>query len=908
MDPARRRHQPGGARAVTRPPSLTAWVSARARLLTRWLFRRTRMEDELAAELRFHMDREIEEQLARGVPPQDAAAMAHRQFGSPAQIADETRDEWHVALADRLGKDLRYGVRMLVRSPGLTLVAVLTLGLGIGATTALFGLLDTVRFRTIAAPHPEQLYAFARTRPAGDLGESVSALLFRALESGPPVLGHLAGHAFRLDSLAGERDSVVIQLTSDRWFDVVGVHPVLGTVWPTTLPGESPPLAAVISDRLWRRRFGASPDAIGRPLALDGRPLTVTGIMPPGFSGLSLEYPADIWVPLALQPQLEGRSRLDDGATNWIQVITRLSADEGVDAAGAAGSVLLARLRQDGVVTSDSTERITLVPASHPELRGRDDVARTLFLFTLLAAAVLAIACANVANLQLARGVARRRELTVRLSLGASRARLVAQLLTESLLLAVTGGAVGLLFSGVIRRALLTIAAPATSGRTTGLAGPLDVRLFVFAAGVSIAVALATGLAPALGATRLDISSRLKESALSVTDRTGRRGLRALLVGQLAVSLVLLTAAGMASRALRDVETLDLGFDHRNLMQLKVDWRGTPPAQARADALAMLDRLRSVPGVSAASVSNPAAFGRSTVSTNAYHVAPDRAAVPHSVEMSSVSPEYFSTLRIPILRGRGFTATDRAGAPNVVVLNQTAAHLFFPGEDPLGKRFAFMGPNRTVEVVGVAGATRPHSPTAEPPAIVYTPFAEDPPGLPLGELSLALRTQGTEPQLDRLVGAVQAVDPGILLRAGRVDDLLAQSLALQRLGAATTAALGVAGLCLAMIGLYGLNAYLVAKRTTETGIRLALGATPRAVRWLVWHQAMGPVLIGIGLGMTASILAAMVFKSATFGLTQIDPLIVAGVVLLMGVAAALACYVPALRASRLNPAVALRAE
>ncbi|HWH02952.1 MAG TPA: ADOP family duplicated permease [Gemmatimonadales bacterium] len=892
---------------MTRPPSLLAWVSARVHHVTRWIFRRGRMEAELAEELRFHMDQEVEEQLAHGVPPQDAAARAHRRFGSPAQIADETRDEWHIAAADRLGRDLKYGVRMLARSPGLTLVAIGTLGLGIGATTALFGLLDTVRFRNVPAPHPEQLYAVERTGPGDNLGESVSALLFRGLESGPPVLGDLAGYSFRVDSLAGESDSVVTQLTSDHWFDVVGVRPVGGTAWLPANPGESPPLAAVISDRLWHRRFGASTDAIGRTLMLDGRSLTVTGIMPPGFTGISLEYPVDIWVPLALQPQFDGASRLTDGSLNWIRVVTRLRATDGGDAAEAAASLLLARLRQDGAVTSDSAERMALVPAAHPELRGRDEVARTLFLFTLLAAAVLGIACANVANLQLARGVARRRELTVRLSLGASRARLVAQLLTESILLAFAGGAVGLVLSGGIRRLLLTIAAPATSGRTTGLAVPLDAWLFVFAAGLSILVALAAGLAPALGATRLDISSRLRESALSVTNRTGRRALRSLLVGQLAVSLILLTAAGMAGRALRDVETLDLGFEHRNLVQMSVDWRGFAPAQTRADATAMLDRLRNFPGVTGASLSNPAAFGRSTFSTTAYHVAPDYGTVPHSVELASVSANFFSTLRIPILRGRAFSEGDREGAPNVVVVNQPAARLFFPGEDPLGKRFAFMGPDRMVEIVGIAGATRPHSATADPPAIVYSPIAQDPPGLPLGELSLEMRMQGGVPSLDRLV-ALQGVGSGLVVRAGRVDDLLSQSLALQRLSAVTTAALGIAGLCLAMIGLYGLNAYLVAKRTTETGIRLALGATPQGVRWLVWRQSMVPVVIGLALGVTFSALTAMVFRSAVFGLSRPDPAVVAAVAIMMIGAAALACYLPALRASRLNPAVALRAE
>ncbi len=448
---------------------------------------------------------------------------------------------------------------MLTRTPVLTAVAIGTLAVGIGATTALFGLLYTVRFGTIAAPHPEQLYAVQRVDDS-EIGESVSGTLFRALESGPGTLGEVAGYAFRVGMLDGQSDSVVAQLTSDSWFTVVGVHPSLGRSWTTSGDALTIEAVAVISDALARLRFGNASHALGHTILLNGRPLVVVGVMPRGFTGVSLDYRTDVWVPLARQAEFDGASLLDDGTRNWIRVVTRLGPSRSPTVAVAAANLVIARERQARLVVADSLERLTLVPAAQPDLRGRGNIAATLILLMVLSGSVLLIACANLANLQLIRGATRRRELTIRASLGASRSRLLSQLLTENALMAIAGGAVGLALAVVIQRVVVAAAASGTSGIAAHLPGVLDAHEFTFTAALTLVVAFAFGVAPAFGATRIDVAGALKETALSIRGTVGRRGRSVLLVVQLAASVVLLSAAGMVARTLHAVQTLDLGF------------------------------------------------------------------------------------------------------------------------------------------------------------------------------------------------------------------------------------------------------------------------------------------------------------------------------------------------------------
>jgi predicted permease len=666
----------------------------------------------------------------------------------------------------------------------------------------------------------------------------------------------------------------------------------------------------LISEAFWARRFARSSGVIGTSISLDGHPFTVAGVMKPGFAGISLDFPVDVWVPIDAQSQLDGVSSLDDRGLNWVRVIARVGDSSSVERVQAAANLVAVQTRTAGVALLDSTERLALIGAAQPIARDRGRIERTLYVALALASLVLLIACANVANLQFARSAARRREIAVRLALGAGRVRLVRQLLTESLTLALLGGMVGLGIAFALGRIVSAFAVNAGLGPTVGalVGSVVNAHTLLFTAALAFIAALGFGLLPAARSSRVDVTPELRQSGFSIVRGVGGSGVNALLGAQLAMSVVLLISALTVSNELRVALSVDLGFRPDGLLQVSADWRGMSDAAARADATSIAAALESMPGVVAASVSAPAGFGRPTASTKVFIAGATGAqGKPTTVEYQVVAPEFFSAMGISVLRGRAFADEDRAGAELVTMVNETAARELFAGRAVVGERVALFGLGRRVSVVGVVHDSRLHSPTDPAPAVVYVPLAQDPGAAPTSLFTVEVHAgQGTLSPKE-IGRRIAAVDSHLKTRVQPVSELVRESLAVERLTAWATGAFGIVGMLLAMIGVYGLHAYVVSRRTTELGIRLALGATRARVLWDVWRHGMRPVLGGAMFGLVAAVLSAVWLHGAhRFSLADARIALFATIVL--SAVAAAACYVPARTAAMLDPARTLRSD
>ncbi len=855
-------------------------------------------------EMRFHLDKLTERYEREGISPIRARRLALIEFGGLERNREHAREVVRLAPLDRLLRDVRYGARVLTRTPLTTAAVVLTLAIGIGGVTALFGILDRFVFRRLDVPHPDALAAVVGTR-AGDVSESMSYPAFRSLE-GVTAVGRVAGYAFRTAAIDAGADSAIVQLTSDDWFETVGVHPVVGRVWGAAPADQE---TALISDAMRRRRFGSASNAVGTSIELAGHRFTVIGVMNPGFSGISLDFPVDVWVPIAAEPQFDGVPEFADPWRNWVRVITRLGDAQTTASGDAAANAVFASYRRAYMPGSDSTERLSLVRAAQPMTRDRSSVERGLFLAITLAVLVLLIACANVANLQLARSSGRRREIAVRMALGAGRSSLIRQLLTENAMLALFGGALGLWIAVLASRTLTGVAASQQFGAMIGslTSSVVNLRTLVFTIALSMASALGFGLLPAIRATGLDPAWTLRQTGFLVRGRSGYLGISSLLVIQLATSVVLLISALMVAATLREVLTLDLGFGPRELLQVAIDWRGVPDSTSRREASAIASAIRAIPGVVTASVSSPAGFGRATTSTEAYHVGDDRSR-RRTIEYQVVTPEFFAAMDMRLIRGRPFTPDDRGGVAPVVVVNETAARELFRGQAAIGQRFDLFQTDHRVEVVGVVHDARLHGATSAAPPMLYVPLAQDEGAAFAPELTIEVRTRASTVAAEAIARAVRLLDSRRKLDVRPVDRLITESLVIQRITAWTTGAFGVLGVILAMLGVYGLHAYVVARRTAELGIRLALGASRSRVLWDVWRGGMRPVGIGAVCGLGVAALSATWLRGRIFGLSGVDVRVAAAAVATVIAIAGVACLIPARFAARLDPARALRAD
>jgi macrolide transport system ATP-binding/permease protein len=811
-----------------------------------------------------------------------------------------------------LWQDLRYAARMLRKSPGFTAIAVLSLALGIGANAAIFSLVNAVLLRPLPVREPERLVSvYPTTRDGAQAFSYPSYVDFRDRNE---VFEGLFVTRFAPMSLGreGANERVWGYMVSGNYFDVLGVRAAHGRA--LTPEDDRAPLAhpvAVLSHGSWRRRFGGDASVVGKEIRINGRPFRVVGVMPEGFSGTEIAYTPELWVPMMMQEWIEpGNAWLGRRQTQNIFATGRLK--DGVTHAQAEASLnALARRLGEEFPETNEGQTVTLTPPGliHPLLRG-PAVGFTWVLMGVVAL-VLLVACANMANLLLARGAERRREVAVRLALGASRARLVRQLLTESVLLSALGGACGLLLAFWMIDLAVGLKPPIDFPLALDLT--VDWRVFSFALAVSLLTGVVFGIIPALQATKPDLVPALKDATAQAGGRRSRlRG--ALVVAQIALSLVLLVAAGLVLRALRHVQTTSPGFDPENRLMMSVDLglQGYDEARGREFYRQLAERVRALPGVRSVALTDNAPLSINYNSTDV-HVEgqpPARGANVPTAMNSTVSPDYFETMGVPLVSGRAFGEGDREGAPRVLVVNETFARRFFPGADPsaeaLGKRVGFSANGPRWEIVGVARDGKYFSIGEAPRPFVYLPLLQD----YASRATLVVRASANP---EALIGPVREearrLDPHLpVFEVKTLNEHMRLSLFPARVAAALLGGFGLLALLLAAVGVYGVMSYAVARRAREFGIRLALGAQARDVLRLALRGGLLMTLAGVLVGFAAALAVTRLLAGVLYGVSATDPLTFAAVALLLTGVALLACYVPARRATKVDPMVALRYE
>ena len=897
--------------------------------------RASRVEADVDAEIAFHFEMRVRELEARGAPPERARAEALREFGDVAKWRDtmsrvdrerigaRRRAEWW----DALWQDLRYAARGLRRQPGFAAVVVLTLALGIGANATMFGIVDRLLLRPPAhvqgADRLTRLY-FARTLPGtGEFTSNYTSYLdYEVLRDSVPSAAAVAPF-FTVETTLGrgaEARMVRASAVTGDFFAALGVRPFAGRLF-TAAEGHDPgDRVAVIGYGFWQRHFGGDPAALGRVVQVGAASYEVVGVAPQGFTGLELG-PVDVWLPLAARArEIAG----DDWTTNIrMQVVARLSSGAPPERLAAEATELqrrasAARLGAAIAAPDAPSARVLAGPlaaARGPEeLRGKDPAVATWL--AGVAAVVLLIACANVANLLLARAARRRREIAVRLALGAGRGRLAAQLLVEGLMLATLGGAGGLLLArwggDAVRAALLPDVAWSDA--------PLDLRMLAFTAAAALATGVLVALAPMLQATHPELVGALKAGALMNQGRTGRGrriSLRtALLVAQAALSVVLLVGAGLFVRSLRNVASIDLGFDARRVLVVTVNFTGGggfTAAQVEELFGRAEERVRALPGVAQAGVASATPFGSggaTRLRAEGWDSLPPlgEAGLP---KITAVSAGYFEAMGTRVVRGRGFTPEDRAGAPLAAVVNQTMARRLWPGQDPVGKCLHVGADTAPCSrVVGVVGDIRRDRLGDAEPLQYYVPLAQRQ-WLPWPR-ALFVRPAAPEPSaalVAEVRNAVHALAPGLpYVNVRPLQELVEPQVRPWRLGAAMFGAFGGLALLIAAVGLYSVISYGVAQRTRELGVRVALGARAADVLRLVVGEGVRVAAAGVALGALGALAAGRFVAPLLFDTSPRDPLVFGGVTLALLLVALVASLVPARRASRVDPMVALRSE
>jgi putative ABC transport system permease protein len=887
-------------------------------LRLRSLFRRRRVEQELDEELRYHLERQIDELIEKGAKPEEARTAALRALGGLERRKEECRDMRGVRMIEELMQDLRYGLRTLRKSPGFTTVAVLSLALGIGANTAIFSLVDAILLKMLPVRSPEQLVALEAFNSRDDR-INFSYPMFERLRDRPQVFtGILAAldgtYEIEMagDESAARTEHTEVQLVSGEYFQVLGVNAFIGrtlTAADNQTPGAHP--VAVLSYGFWQRGFAGDVSVIGKRILLKAQPFTIIGVTPPAFFGESVGRAPDIWAPLMMQPTLDrGQSYLGEANRGWLRIIARLQP--GFNEAQARASLAM-RLDQ---IKAEPRDRGTLangIAKIEPFSGGRglagfrNRFSKPLRVLMAVVGLVLLIACANVANLLLARATTRQREVAIRLAIGARRFRLIRQFLTESALLAAAGGAFGLLFAWWGSRFLLVL----VSSDATPI--PIDVRpnarILGFTIGVSLLTALIFGLAPAIAATKQDVNAALK---LTILARPRLSLSRFLVIGQVALSLLLLTGAGLFVRTLRNLSTLDLGFAAESVLQIRINPQASGYTREQLPDLyrRVLERLNSAPGIQSASM---AVHGFRTgnsrtccILVEGYTNRPDE---DREIHTNSVTPGYFRTMGMPLLRGRDFTlqeVSSRPGqSPNIAIINGTMARYYFGEANPLGKRFGWGYPpqlNLDTEIIGVVGDVKYGNLREKPPRLIYFPSQG-------GDL-LVVRAAGPGAALPTTIRReIQAVAKNLEISGvSAIPQLRNQALIQERLLAQLSSFFGLLALALACVGLYGVMSYDAVRRTREIGIRMALGAQRAHVIRMVMRETMVLIIFGLIAGFGAALASTHLIVSLLYGLTPNDPLTIGLAGLFLLTVAALAGYLPARRAARVDPMVALRQD
>jgi macrolide transport system ATP-binding/permease protein len=875
----------------------------------RWFGRRARRDAELEEELRAHLAMAEADRVAAGETPEEAAARARREFGNVARVKEITRETWGGLRLEHLGQDLRFGFRMLKRSPGYSLLAILCLTLGIGANAAVFSWIEGILLRPYPmVAHQERLVALGAT-DRGSENPDLSWPDFLDFRRNCTLVESFIGDKITGTTLAiGSRAQRASgSIVSANYFDALGVRPVLGRGFePGEDFGRNAHPVTVISYAAWKDRFQGDPSIIGRVQRFNGVPFTIVGVAPRGFAGTFVGYAMQFWVPASMEPTFQdGEYTLEDRGARWIEGYARLKPGVTREQAQQEISAVAKRLELS-YPESNRGHGVRLLPLWKTPFNKAHEMLPTLGILLVVVICVLLIACANVGNLLFVRSLARRREMTVRLALGAGRRRLVMQLLTEGLILSGFSTAGALLVAFWAHDALRPFF-PVPSGIVLNLGGELDWRVLVLSAAVCVTATLLAGLVPALQSSRIDLAMTLNSESGAVTGARARARLRSILVlVQVSLSFVLLVGAGLLLRSLRAMRNAGPGFSTDDVLVTSVDLgsAGYDAPRARLFQQELLDRVRALPGVASAAYARVRPFtyfpySSAPVAVDGYPPAPDE---QPRAEFDEVGPAFLATIGIPLVAGREFTRGDDETAPPVAVVNETMSARFWHGASPVGKRLRVK--DRWLQVVGVARDVKYANMLEEKKPFFYVPLLQNPSVFASLQLRTRLSPTALTPELLRTVRSLDSglvPTPALTMRE-QVDGMASS----QKIGVTLLAILGGIALLLASIGLYAVMSYSVSQSKRELALRMALGASASNLLRFVMARGLSIAAGGVVLGAAVALTLTWLVGHLLFAVSPRDSVAFGFAFATMAAVSIAACFVPARRATRTDPARALR--
>jgi len=877
-------------------------------------WRKRRTDAELDEEVRGYIELLAEEKIRSGMDATAARREAKMELGGVEQVKEQTREVRAGHFLETLWQDLRYGARMLRRSPAFTIIAVLTLALGIGANTTIFSFVNALLFRSPAVEAPQRLLEFWNTSAKIDRYSYIPLnypdyMYFRDHNQAFSELAAFGDSPLPVTwNHSGVGETVQGQLVSGNFFSVLGVHAALGRTFSpeeSQTAGENP--VVVLSHAFWQRRLNADPRALGKALLLNGTALTIIGVAAPEFTDVRWGSTVDFWTPFSMAPALMHNPHLlADRDTEWLLGIGRLQRGVSASQAQANLALLSHQLQQQYSESNKGIEAIAypfeLVPGPT-----RSQIGALGGGLMVIVGLVLLIACVNVANMLLAKAATARREMAVRAALGAGRMRLMRQTLTQSILLAFLGGV------GAIPLALWTIPfllSVTPPGLPVHFQVPLDWRVFLFTFAVAFATGVLFGAAPALRSARVDVMPDLRDETYGGRSRRSRLG-SILVIVQVAVCLLLLIGAGLCIRSLMNVGSIDFGFDtnHEVIAQVDLGSAGYSDVKGAVFYQQLLQRLADLPGVTSVGRGDrlPLAMGETVLDVKVEGRSARSASQEFTTHIIDAGPGYFAALGTPVMQGREFTARDGPGAPRVVVINEAAAKRFWPGQNPIGRRLIVAYPAPQIsEVVGVVKTVKVRDLTESPVPVVYRSILQ----FYSANSTLLVHAAG-DPRflLHAIPNEVQALDGSLVVTdLETMQQYMEEPLFPSNTAALLLGAFGLLALALSATGLYGVMSYTVSQRTHEIGIRLALGAKPRDVLRLVVGQGMSLVLIGVIIGLAGALALTQLLSSLLYGIKPTDPTTFVAVAIVLVIVALAACYIPARRAMRVDPMTALRYE
>ncbi|HZS47666.1 MAG TPA: ABC transporter permease [Blastocatellia bacterium] len=882
----------------------------RLRSLWRDLFLRRRIEDDLSSEIGSYLEMLVQKKVALGMDPKRARLEATFELGGTEQLKEKVREVRMGYYLESIWQDLRFGARNLTKNRGFAITAISTLALGIGACTAIFSVVNAVLLRSLPYPDPDRIVAIEEYHMPGGDRARITAANFVDWRARNHTFENLAGIAWKRSNLtgAGEPEQINVAVVSANFFDVLRVQPKLGRGFTPEDEQAGHPSIAILSHGLWQRRFGSDPSVIGKQIILDEKSYTVTGVMPAGF-----QYPKEIevWVPpLRIAPEVNPQIDVTrNRSMGYLSAIARLKPGVTLQQSAAEMDAITAALRQQ--YPGETGDRFDRVVSLQTDIVG--DIRPALLTLLAAVAGVLLIACANVANLLLARLSARRKEIVLRAALGAGRGRLIRQLMTESILLSLIGGVIGLLLAWLGISLLVTVA-PTDLPRITEV--NLDWQVLAFTFGVSLFTGILFGLAPVLSLAGVDLHDALKAAGRVTGSAYHHKLGNLLVVAEVTLSIVLLVCAGLLFRSFLKLQSVQMGFDTGNILTMRVNPSGSKYQtlqQQNAFYNDAIGQLKSVPGIQSVGLVSELPLGHGSTTASCYvEGAPE---LPPSqwpeVNFRIVSPGYFRVLGVPILQGRDIDARDTTESQNVVVVNEAFAKYNFKNESPIGKRITFgndqQGRPVWYQIVGeIANIRTVEFFQTEPQPDVYLSYGQQGLSGPSFVIKTSIEPTSLAQSAVEAIHKVDAMLPVSYIKS--MDQIAYESISQPRFNTLLLAVFASVALLLAAAGIYGVMSYMVTQRTNEIGVRIALGGKMIDILKIVIGRGMILTGSGVALGIAIAFGVSRVMSGLLFGVTPTDPLTFTFIALLLSSVAFLACYIPARKAARVDPMVALRYE